>query len=131
MKGAMEQLPRALVVDDDERRRGEIALPLEAAGARVTFAATIAEAVVALSGPDRVDVVLAAVRAGDSAAANLLRAIRTIDRDVPVMFVTSWPRALEVCALCTDVVTAARQGLQRRRRPSSMAAYSPREGECR
>jgi PAS domain S-box-containing protein len=82
--------PRVLVVDDDDMVRRALGRLLGKSGHRVIEAASGREAVAALRA-NPVDVVISDVHMPDGDGMDLLRAIRKVDLDIPVILATGYP----------------------------------------
>jgi PAS domain S-box-containing protein len=82
--------PRALVVDDDELVRRTIGRVLSKSGCEVVLAGSGREAVTAISAAS-FDVVISDVHMPDGNGLDLLRSIRRVDLDIPVIMATGVP----------------------------------------
>jgi len=82
--------PRALIVDDDELVRRTIGRVLSKAGCDVVTAGSGREAVTAISA-GAFDVVISDVHMPDGNGLDVLRAIRRVDLDIPVIMATGVP----------------------------------------
>lgn len=119
----LPELATALVVEDDALVLTACTELLIGLGMRVRSAASCDAALSALASGN-VDVVIANVRPPDTTGAELLRAIRERDTDLPVIFISDWPAfgRADGAALGGAVATAAdgyRIGRRARRRSCS------------
>ena len=89
--------PRALIVDDDELVRRTMGRVLAKAGCDVVLAESGREAVTAISA-GAFDVVISDVHMPDGNGLDLLRAIRRVDLDIPVIMATGIPDVASAAA---------------------------------
>jgi len=98
--GATPQARRALVVDDDSTLRRTLVRLMRRAGFEVVDVASGSRAVAALES-QAFDVVVSDVQMPDGGGLDLLRAVRRIDLDVPVVLITGNP-TLEAAAAAVE-----------------------------
>jgi DNA-binding NtrC family response regulator len=107
----------ALIVDDDETQACAVADALRCDALEVRVATSLPSVLRTVDSPGA-DVVVANVRLRGTTASDLLRSLRALDSDLPIVFVHEWPAAesMEMGALAGAVITAVRHRIQRRTR---------------
>ena len=95
---------RALIVEDDAELREALADTLELAGCRVLAAAGAPEAL-ALLAQNAVDVVVSDVNMSDMDGHELLRRIRTLHPQVPVVLITAFATLEDAMEAPSDAAT--------------------------